>query len=59
MFKYFSQETNLIELSWCKKNLETYGMATLENNNYVASYSDRKYADALGKNTVRLLGFRV
>ena len=27
-------------------------MATLENNNYVASYSDRKYADALGKNAV-------
>ncbi|KAG1197136.1 hypothetical protein G6F35_012860 [Rhizopus arrhizus] len=32
--------------------LETYGMANLENNNYVASYSDRKYADALGKNAV-------
>lgn len=27
-------------------------MANLENNNYVASYSDRKYADALGKNAV-------
>ena len=27
-------------------------MATLENNNYVTSYSDRKYADALGKNAV-------
>lgn len=52
MFKYFSQETNLIEFSWCEKGLETYGMAALENNNYVTSYSDRKYADALGKNTV-------
>ncbi|KAG1292474.1 hypothetical protein G6F66_006937 [Rhizopus arrhizus] len=52
MFWYFSQETNLIEFSWCEKGLETYGMATLENNNYVASYSDRKYADALGKNAV-------
>ncbi|KAL7317081.1 hypothetical protein PS15m_003481 [Mucor circinelloides] len=52
MFKYFSQETNLIEFSWCEKGLEAYGMATLENNNYVASYSDRKYADALGKNAV-------
>lgn len=52
MFKYFSQETNLIEFSWCEKGLEAYGMATLENNNYVTSYSDRKYADALGKNAV-------
>ncbi|OBZ84462.1 hypothetical protein A0J61_07484 [Choanephora cucurbitarum] len=52
MFKYFSQETNLIEFSWCEKSLETYGIATLENNNYVTSYSDRKYADALGKNTL-------
>ena len=52
MFKYFSQETNPIKSFWRGKSLETYGIATLENNDYVTSYSDRNHADALGKNTL-------
>ncbi|CAO3680677.1 unnamed protein product [Rhizopus stolonifer] len=51
MFKYFGQETNLIEFSWCEKSLETYGMATLESSDFVTNPCDRRYADALGKNT--------
>ncbi|RCH89981.1 hypothetical protein CU098_009815 [Rhizopus stolonifer] len=51
MFKYFGQETNLIEFSWCEKSLETYGMAALESSDFVKNTCDRKYADALGKGT--------
>lgn len=43
MFKYFSQETKLIEFCWCEKGLETQDMALLENNDFVIS---------LGKNTM-------
>ncbi|KAL9540857.1 hypothetical protein MBANPS3_009446 [Mucor bainieri] len=52
MFKYFSQETNLIEFAWCEKGLETYGMAALESNDFVLNHCSKKYADALGKNTM-------
>lgn len=51
MFKYFGQETNLIEFSRCEKLLETYGMATLESSDFVTNLCDKRYADALGKNT--------
>lgn len=51
MFKYFGQETNLIEFSWCEKLLETYGMATLESSDFVTNLCDKRYADALGKST--------
>lgn len=51
MFKYFGQETNLIEFSWCEKKLETFRMATLESSDFVTNLCDNRYADALGKNT--------
>ncbi|KAI7879532.1 uncharacterized protein EV154DRAFT_52000 [Mucor mucedo] len=52
MFKYFSQERQFIEFCWCEKGLETQDMAVLENNDFVISLVDKKYADALGKNTM-------
>lgn len=51
MFKYFSQETNLMEFCWCEKDSESYNMASLESNRFVFSYSSRVNADALGRNT--------
>lgn len=52
VFKYFSQETKLIEFCWCEKGLETQDMAVLESNDFVISYSDRRYVDGLGKNSM-------
>lgn len=52
MFKYFSQETKLLEFCWCEKGLETQDMAVLENNDFVISLCDKKYVDGLGKNTM-------
>lgn len=52
VFRYFSQETKLIEFCWCEKGLETQDMAVLESNDFVISYSDRRYVDGLGKNSM-------
>ncbi|KAI9361397.1 hypothetical protein BD770DRAFT_317648 [Pilaira anomala] len=52
MSKYFSQETQFLEFCWCEKGLETQDFAVLESNDFVISFCDKKYADALGKNTM-------
>lgn len=52
MFKYFSQETNLNKFCRCETGLESREEATMESNDFVVSYPDRRFADALGKNTV-------
>ena len=51
MFKYLSQESNLTELYWCEKMIGSQGLAVSESNDFVISFSDRKYADGLGRNT--------
>ena len=52
MFKYLSQESNLTEFCWCEKMIESQGLAVSESNDFVVSFSDRKYADGLGRNTI-------
>ncbi|CEP16440.1 hypothetical protein [Parasitella parasitica] len=52
MFKYFSRETQFLEFCWCEKGLETQDMAVMENNDFVISLCNKKYADGLGKNTM-------
>jgi hypothetical protein len=51
-FKYFSQETQLLEFCWCEKSFVAYGVASLETNDFATNSRDGMYADALGKNTM-------
>jgi len=50
IFKYLSQESNLTEFCWCEKMIESQALAISESNEFVISFSDRKYADGLGRN---------
>jgi hypothetical protein len=53
MFKYFSQETNLIEFSWCERAVEAQELAGLQSNDYyVSGDMERRFADGLGKNVI-------
>lgn len=51
-FMFKCQEFNQTEFFWCEKIIELQGVTVSEGNNFVVNFHYRKYADALGKNTV-------
>jgi hypothetical protein len=52
MLKYLHQESDLTQLFWCEKLIESQSSVGFESGDFIISFSDRKYADVLGRNTI-------